>query len=99
MYVEDLIICIIISLDAFQTLRPVNLGRLWRGFHSVAKQASFSIAFWSNFGGFGKPKSMPKFDFRAFFSDVIFEQKFTSKFATILEAQNQRNSHFVWEKQ
>ena len=58
-----------------KAMGPVGLRRLPGGFHSVAKQASFSIAFWSNFGGLGKPKSMPKFDFRAFFSDVIFEKK------------------------
>ena len=85
-------------LDVFQTLRPVNLRRLWRGFHSVAKQASFSIAFGNNFGGLGKPESMPKFDFRAIFSDVFFKQKFTSKFAPILEAQNQTNRNFLLEK-
>ena len=81
-------------LDALQTLRPVNLRRVAGGFHSVAKQASFSIAFWSNFGGFGKPKSMPKFDFRTFFFDVIFGSVLTSKFNRFLEAQNQKNSNF-----
>ena len=39
-------------LDALQTLRPVSLRRGPRDFHSVAKQASFCIAFWSDFGGF-----------------------------------------------
>ena len=67
---------------------PVNLRRFAGGYHSVAKQASFSIAFWSNFGGFGKPKSMPKFDFGAFFFDVIFESVLTSKFGRFWEAQN-----------
>ena len=86
-------------LDDFQTLRPFNLRRLAGGVHSVAKQASFSIAFWSNFGGFGRLKSMPKFDFRAFFFDVIFESFFTSKFGRFLEAQNQKNSNFLMEKQ
>ena len=51
-----------------KAMGPVDFRRLPGDFHSFAKQASFSIAFWSNFGGFGKPKSMPKFDFRAFFS-------------------------------
>ena len=85
--------------DALQTLRPVNFRRLAGDFHSVAKQASFSIAFCSNFGGFGKPKSMPKFDFRAFFFDVVFESVLTSKFGRFWEAQNQKNSNFPMEKQ
>ena len=71
-----------------KAMPPVNFRRLWGDFHNVAKQTSFNVAFWNNFGGLGKPKSIPKFDFRAFFSDVIFEQKFTSKFDSILEAQN-----------
>ena len=81
-----------------KAMPPVNFRRGWREFHSAAKQASFSFAFWSNFGGFGKPKSMPKFALRAFFSDVVLEQKFTSKFATVLKAQNQKNSNFPMEK-
>ena len=86
-------------LDAVQTTVPVDFRRLAGEFHSVAKQASFSIAFWSNFGGFGRLKSMPKFDFGAFFFDVIFESFFTSKFDRFLEAQNQKNSNFPKEKQ
>ena len=62
-------------LDALQTPAPVNLRRLAGEFHSVAKQASFNIAFGVDVGGFGKPKLMPKFDFRAIFSDVIFDKK------------------------
>ena len=81
-------------LDALQTLRPVDFRGFAGKFHSVAKQASFSIAFWSNFGGFGRLKSMPKFDFRAFFFDVIFESVLTSKFYRFLEARNQKNSNF-----
>ena len=86
-------------LDALQTTVPEGFRRFPGNFHSVAKQASFNIAFWSNFGGFGKPKSMPKFDFRAFFFDVIFESVLTSKFGRFLEAQNQKNSSFLMEKQ
>ena len=86
-------------LDGEQAMAPIDLRRLPGGFHSVAKQASFSIAFWSNFGGFGKPKSMPKFDFRAFFFDVVFESVLTSKFGRFWEAQNQKNSNFPMEKQ
>ena len=86
-------------IDNPKAMASVNLRRLPGGLHSVARQASFSIAFWNNFGGFGRPKSMPKFDFRAIFSDAIFEQKFTSKFGLISEAQNQKNSNFLVEKQ
>ena len=81
-------------LDALQTLQPIALRCLASGFHSVAKQASFNIAFWSHFSGFGRPKSMPKFDFRAFFFDVIFESVLTSKFYRFLEARNQKNSNY-----
>ena len=81
-------------LDALQTPGPVNFRRGAGELHSVAKQASFNIAFWSNFGGFGRPKSMPKFDFRASFFDVVFECVLTSKFGRFLEAQNRKNSNF-----
>ena len=63
-----------------KAMPPVNLRRLAGELHSLATQASFNVAFWSNFCGFGKPKSMPKFDFRAFFFDVVFESNLTSKF-------------------
>ena len=84
--------------DNPKAMGSVNLRRLPGGFHSVVKQASFNIAFWSNFGGFGKPKSMPKFDFRAIFSDVIFEPEITSKFGSFLKAPNQKNNNFPLEK-
>ena len=85
--------------DNPKTMGSVNLRRLPGGFHSVVKQASFYIASGTDFRSFRKPKSMPKFDLRAFFSDVIFEQKFASKFAPVLEAQNQKNRNFPLEKQ
>ena len=84
--------------DNPKAMGSVDLRRLPGGFHSVVKQASFNIAFGSNFGGFGKPKSMPKFDCRAFFSDVISEKEITSKFGPFLEARNQKNSNFLLEK-
>ena len=77
-----------------KAMAPVDPRRLAGELHSVAKQASFNIAFWSNFNGFGRPKSMPKFDFLAFFFDVIFESVLTSKFYRFLEARNQKNSNF-----
>ena len=86
-------------LDALPTPGPVAFRRVAREFHSAATQASFNIAFGIDLEGFGEPKSMPKFDFRAIFSDVIFEQNFTSKFGSFLEAQNQKNSNFPMERQ
>ena len=86
-------------LDAQQSPGPVDFRRLPGDLHSVVKQASFSIAFSSNFFGFVRPKSMPKFDFRTFFFDVIFESISTSKFGRFWEAQNQKNSNFLEEKQ
>ena len=80
-----------------KAMRPVDPRRGPGGLHSVAKQASFSVAFWSNFGGFGRLKSMPKFDFRALFFDVIFERNFTSKFGSCLKAQNQKIAIFYWK--
>ena len=59
-------------LDALQAMRPVGFRRGARDFHSVAKQASFYIAFGAHFLGFWKAKWLPKFDFRGFFFDVIF---------------------------
>ena len=43
-------------LDALQAMRPVDLLRGAHECHSVAKQASFYIAFGMDFGGFGLPK-------------------------------------------
>ena len=82
-----------------KAMRPVNFRRGAGEWHSLATQASFNVASGTDFRGFRRPKSMPKFDLRAFFSDVIFEQKFASKFAPILEAQNQKNNNFLLEKQ
>ena len=39
--------------DSLQTLISVDLRRLARRFHSIAKQASLSVAFRSDFEGFG----------------------------------------------
>ena len=82
-----------------KAMGPVDFRRGCGDFHSVAKQASFNIAFRVDLEGFGKPKSMPKFDFRAIFSDVIFETNFTSKFGACLKAQSQKNRNFLLEKQ
>ena len=80
-----------------KAMPPVDLRRLPGRSHSVAKQASFNIAFWTHFSGLGRLKSMPKFDLRAFFFDVIFESVLTSKFYRFLEARNQKNNNFLKE--
>ena len=82
------------QIDGPKAMGPVSLRRLPGDLHSVAKQASFNIAFGTDFRGFLKPKWTSKFDFRAFFFDVIFESVLTSKFYRILEARNQKNSNF-----
>ena len=41
-------------LDALQTTSSVNLRRFVGNFHSVAKQASLSVASQSDFGGFSE---------------------------------------------
>ena len=86
-------------LDALQTPPPVDLRRLVGELHSVAKQASFNIAFGTDFRRFLNPKWTSKFDSRAFFFDVIFESVLTSKFCRVLEVQNQKNSNLPMEKQ
>ena len=60
-------------LDALQAMTPVNFRRLPRDFHSVAKQASFYVAFGTDFQGFWKPKWLPNSIFEALFFDVIFQ--------------------------
>ena len=40
-------------LNALQTTSPVDFRRVPGGLHSVAKQASFNIAFGRDFGGLG----------------------------------------------
>ena len=72
-----------------KAMGPVNLLRFWGEFHSVAKQASFYIAFATELRGFWKPYWTLKFDFKAFFFDVMFGSFFTSKFGRFSEAQNQ----------
>ena len=54
-------------LDALQAMPPVNLRRVARRFHSVAKQASFYMAFGADFQGFWKAEWPPNSIFKAFF--------------------------------
>merc|ERR1712078_920399 len=63
-------------LDGLQTMPPVDFRRFAGGLHSVAKQASFRVAFRSVFGGFWKQKWMPKSDSRAFFSMLFLNAFF-----------------------
>ena len=59
------------QLDALQRPVPVGFCRLPGDLHSVAKQASFRIAFRNDFGGFGRPKSMFEAHFSMFFSNAF----------------------------
>ena len=54
-------------LDALQAMGAVDFRRGPHDSHSVAKQASFYIAFGTDFQEFWKAKWTPKFDFQAFF--------------------------------
>ena len=60
------------NLDALQAMPPVSLRRGASDFHSVAKRASFYIAFGVHFQGFWKAKWLPKFGFRGFFLTLFF---------------------------
>ena len=84
-------------LDALQTLPPVNLRRFANKFHSVAKQASFYIAFGRDFGGFWKPKCMRKLMPGPVFFDVVLECVFASMFVRIFEAPNLKNRALAWK--
>ena len=78
-------------LDALQTPTPVALRRLPRGFHSVAKRASFSVAFGSDFKGIWRLTWTQKSMFGPRFFDVIFECVFVSILARFFEAPNLKN--------
>ena len=73
--------------DALQTLPPVNFRRLARGLHSVAKQASFSVAFrsdfegfWGGLGRFLETKMDAQIGFGRLFGDAFFKRVFASIF-------------------
>ena len=59
-----------------KAMRPVELRRLAGELHSVAKQASFGIAFRTDFRGFGTPKWRPKSMCEAY----IFSMNFPTVF-------------------
>ena len=77
---------------------PVGLRRLPRHSHSVAKQASLSVAFRSDFGGFcetvREAKIKAKINFSEVFFDVFSECDFASILDQFLEARNLKNSNF-----
>ena len=81
-----------------KAMRPVSLRRLARGLHSVAKQASFSIALRSDFRGLGshfgrfwEAKMEAKIDFFRLFFDAFFECVLASILGGFLEARNPKN--------
>ena len=68
-----------------KALRPVTFRRGPRGFHSVVKQASFSVAFRSDFRGLGEhfgrfwdAKMDAKINFLEVFFDVFFDRVLAS---------------------
>ena len=70
-------------LDAIQTMSSVNLRRLPRRFHSIAKQASLSVAFRSDFEGFGNDFGTlweAKMDANIDFWEVILQCLFRMRF-------------------
>ena len=80
---------------------PVEFRRLPRGFHSVAKQASFYIAFWMDLcdfrwilGGFGEAKASQKLIFGRVFGDAFFEHVLASILGRFFEARNLKNRNF-----
>ena len=54
-----------------KAMAPVDFRRLAGELHSVAKQASFNIAFGADFKGFGTLKWRPKSMLEAYFFDAF----------------------------
>ena len=59
-------------LDALQAMALVDFRQGRGDSHSVAQQASFYIAFETNFQGFGSPTGLPTSTFQAFCSTLFF---------------------------
>ena len=85
-------------LDALQAMAPVSFRRGPSDSHSVAKRASFYIAFGRDFcgfridfGRFGEAKWKAKSIFWRFFFDVFFECVLASIWGGFLEARNLKN--------
>ena len=69
--------------DSRKALRPGDFGRGVGRIHSVAKQASFSMAFWSDFEGFGSDFGAlweAKMDANIDFWEVILQCFFRIRF-------------------
>ena len=69
-----------------KAMAPVNLRRLAGGLRSVAKQASFNIAFGADFQGFGTPKWTPKSMLEAYFFDAFSDCVLASILIRVWEA-------------
>ena len=76
---------------------PIDF-RFPAGFHNVAKQASFSIAFFQQFWWLGETKIDTQISFQSFFFGVIFASVLTSKFGRFSESRKQKNSNCFKEK-
>ena len=83
------------QLDALQRPGPVNFRRVPSGLHSVAKQASFRIAFrsdfpriWRDLGSFWEAEMGAKIDFGTFIGDGFFDSVLASILHGFLDARN-----------
>ena len=85
-------------LDALQAMPPVNFRRGPREFRSVTKQASFYVAFGTDFPGFWKPKWIPKFHFRGFFFRRYFSLLLSIQFWWIFRASEPEKQQSYLEK-
>ena len=81
-------------LDALQAMGPVNFRRGARDSHSVAKQASFYMAFGAHFQGFGKAEWPPNSIFKTFFLTLFF-----TAFEHPIFPPNQKNIDLPYGKQ
>ena len=79
------------NLDAQQAMASVNFRRLPRHSHSVAKQASFRVAFGSDLGTFLEAKMDATTRFLSIFFEVILECILASIFLRCLDARDLKN--------
>ena len=92
--------------DALQTPTPVDVRRLPREIHSVAKQASFETQcfsifcrFWSPSPPKMEPKSSPKSKFGVLFCYTFLDYVFGSMFHRFFEGPTLKIINFTKEKQ
>ena len=74
-----------------KAMPPVGLRRLPGELHSIAKQASFSVAFRSDFKDFWNPKWRPKLDLGLIYFPAFSNTFFASTLGGFLEARNLKN--------